>query len=108
MNKSYLLFYLIIVNSTISYGQTINELLSVKKNIILEDSLISKKKINSSINTSLLIHDFNKENSKKPIAGKYSLDKIDQDYLVDAFIEINDQINLEDLKSFGVVIFKKE
>lgn len=108
MNKSYLLFYLILIHSTISYGQTINELLSVKKNIILEDSLISKKKINSSINTSLLIHDFNKENAKKPIAGKYSLDKIDQHYLVDAFIEINDQINLEDLKSFGVLIFLKK
>ena len=108
LKKSYIPFYFIFIWSTFSNGQTINELLSIKNNKIFKDSLISKKKINSSINTSLLIYDYNKEKGKKPITRKYSLKKTGQDYYVDAFIETYDQINLENLKSLGVEIYLKK
>jgi len=101
------LVFILVMLSTISYGQTINELLSKKDVKTSQNKTTSNKRINSSINTSLLISDYNQNKDIKLLEKKYSLNKANQEYFVDAFIKTNNQIDINNLKSFGVLIFSE-
>ena len=103
--KHSLLYSLIFLLSFHSNGQTIKELLSRKISKTNQNTETTNKRANASINTSLLIHDFNQKMDIKILEKKYGLIKINQEYFVNAYIEYNNQSDVENLKSLGVKIF---
>ena len=103
--KYSLLFSLVFLLSFHSNGQTIKELLSRKISKTSQNTETTNKRANASINTSLLIYDYNQKKDTKILEKKYGLIKINQEYFVDAFIKSNNQIDVENLKSIGVKIF---
>ena len=102
-----LLYSLIFLLSFHSNAQTIKELLSRKISKTSQNTETTNKRANASINTSLLIYDYNQKKDTKILEKKYDLIKINQEYFVDAFIKSNNQIDVENLKSIGVKIFSE-
>tara|TARA_B110000459_G_C16603201_1_gene492184 strand:+ start:125 stop:2509 length:2385 start_codon:yes stop_codon:yes gene_type:complete len=105
--KYSLLYSLIFLLSFHSNGQIIKELLSRKISKTSQNTETTNKRANASINTSILIYDYNQKKDTKILEKKYGLIKINQEYFVDAFIKSNNQIDVENLKSIGVKIFSE-